>query len=358
VTAGRSQPVAPSGRASFAVALAIVGMLAADFLPTILAEGTRDWIAYAQAADRLAVGELLYIWELATPDDEYYLYPPPAAAIWGLGLDPQLLLLLKLASLAVGMAALAGAAAVPRGSRVGGVAAASATAFFVLALLFAPNIHDLVLGNVMVFYVAALAASVARPGWAGAVGIGLVGAIVLKPLLGPYLLWLLLRRRADFAKAFIVGAATSLGFALLMGSGRYVEYLQSLPEVRALAVTFTGNLGTITISPLAAVVGVVAAYALTGMAAARLPILGGSAVAVGAMLFAQPTIGFNYAGVLMIGVVALWAHDRRLGIWVATAGGCALLLSPLLAAAVLVIGGFATGAPRVARLAAAPGVVA
>ena len=72
-------------------------ILAIGLLPTILREQTRDWIAYEQAADRLTAGEPLYVFELATPDDEYYLYPPPTAAIWAAVGSPEGLLAVKVA---------------------------------------------------------------------------------------------------------------------------------------------------------------------------------------------------------------------------------------------------------------------
>jgi hypothetical protein len=218
-----------------------------------------------------------------------------------------------------------------------GVGAVVAT--IAAALLFPPNLHDLVLGNVMVFYVAGIAISLARPGWVGALALGLIVAIVLKPVLGPYLVWLLICRRADLARTAVVALGISVAFAMLIGPDRYVEYLLALPEMRALAQGFSGNLGTVNLGPAAAAVGVVGAYGLTVIAALRLPALPAAVVAIAMMLFAQPTIGFNYAGILLLGVALTLATSRRVGVWVSVGAAAGLLVSPLLAAVVVAAGG-------------------
>src|SRR6476646_2863597 len=88
-----------NGRLAFAAGLTILAILAIGLLPTILREQTRDWIAYEQAADRLANGEPLYVFELDNPDKEYYLYPPPTAAIWAAVGSPEGLLAIKVLAL-------------------------------------------------------------------------------------------------------------------------------------------------------------------------------------------------------------------------------------------------------------------
>ena len=320
------------------VALGLVVILDIVFVPAIVHEQTRDWVAYAQAAERLRAGLPLYVWSLATPAEEYYLYPPPAAAIWAMGLDAGSLLALKVVCLVLGMVALATATGPAGRAGVGAVVATIAA-----ALLFPPNLHDLVLGNVMVFYVAGIAISLARPGWVGALALGLIVAIILKPVLGPYLVWLLIRRRADLARTAVVALAISGSFAVLIGLDHYVEYLLALPEMRAVAQGFSGNLGTVNLGPAAAAAGVTLAYGLTVIAAIRLPALPAAAVAIAMMLFAQPTIGFNYAGILLLGVALTFAMSRRVGLWVSVGAAAGLLVSPLLAAAVVAAGGFVIG---------------
>src|SRR5258705_1096629 len=91
--------IATDGRMAILIGVVVLGVLAIGLLPTILNEGTRDWIAYQQAADRLAAGQPLYVFTLPTPDDEYYLYPPLGAALWRFAGSPDLLLWLKVATL-------------------------------------------------------------------------------------------------------------------------------------------------------------------------------------------------------------------------------------------------------------------
>ena len=152
-----------NGRLAFAAGLTLLAILAIGLLPTILREQTRDWIAYEQAADRLTTGEPLYVFELANPDKEYYLYPPPTAAIWAAVGSPEGLLAIKVLALVGGRGADGRPDALLRTvgplARQRGLAAA--------AVLAPSDLHDLVLGNVMALYVGAVAISVARPGWLG-----------------------------------------------------------------------------------------------------------------------------------------------------------------------------------------------
>ncbi len=93
-------------RPGLVLAAGVLAVVALVALPVLLREQTRDWTAYEQAAGRLEAGAPLYVWELATEDDEYYLYPPGMAALWAVAGSPELLLLLKIAAL-VGTATLA-----------------------------------------------------------------------------------------------------------------------------------------------------------------------------------------------------------------------------------------------------------
>jgi len=331
-SAARVSPLV-DGRLALLAGLMLVIVLAIGLVPTILREQTRDWIAYDQAADRLAAGEPLYVFELPTPDDEYYLYPPPAAAVWAVFRSPEALLALKvLALLAVGaLAAVVAPRAAPR--RRWSIAGALAAA----ALLAPPDIHDLVLGNVMALYVGAVAVSLARAGWIGATPLGLVCAAALKPVVVPYLVFLAIRRRADFGRVLVVGLAASAVVAVFIGPGRFVEYLVALPRMTVLADLPTGNVGLSAISREASIVGLIVGYAATIWAAARLDLGRAAAVAIAAGLLAQPTIGFNYAGLLLPAVVMLWSSDRAAGLIAAVTVPVVTVVSPPLAAALVIL---------------------
>jgi hypothetical protein len=308
-------------------------ILAVGLTPTILREETRDWIAYDQAADRLAAGGPLYVFELPTPDDEYYLYPPPAAAIWGAFPSPEALLALKVLALAsVGLLAVV---AWPRASDrerliLGG-------AIGVAAIVAPPDLHDIVLGNVMALYVGAVAISLARPGWLGAIPLGLVCAVAIKPFIGPYLVWLLIRRRSDAARVVAVGLVVTAVFAVLLGPGRYLEYLGALPRMSVLVDLPSGNVGLSDISRELALIGLVVAYAVTLWAALRLDLPRGAAIAVAAGLLAQPSIGFNYAGLLLPAVIMLWSADRVAGFIACVTVPLVTVVSPPLAAAIVIV---------------------
>lgn len=321
------------GRLALVAGLMLLVILAIGLMPTIFREGTRDWIAYDQAADRLAAGEPLYVFELPTPDDEYYLYPPPTAALWAAVGSPEALLALKL--LALVSAATLAVVVVPRARPAERVAIAIALA--VAALLAPPDVHDLVLGNVMALFVGAVAVSLARPGWLGAIPLGLVCAIALKPVIGPYLVWLAIRRRGDAGRVLAVGLAASVAVAVVIGPGRYIEYLTALPRMTVLADLPSGNVGLAAISREVAIAGVVVAYLATLWGSLRLDVARGAAIAVAAGLLAQPTIGFNYAGLLLPAVVMLWSGDRAAGLVACLLVPLAAVLSPPLGAGIVIV---------------------
>jgi hypothetical protein len=308
------------GRLALVAGLTLLAILAIGLLPTLLREQTRDWIAYEQAADRLEAGEPLYVFELATPDDEYYLYPPPTAAVWAAVGSPEALLAVKVLAL-VGIAALmvvVAPTARPRDRWIGAGALAAA------AFLAPSDLHDLILGNVMALFVGAVAISVARPGWLGSGVLGTVCALALKPAIGPYLLWLAFRRPRDFVRTLAVGLAVSVAVAVVVGPGRYLEYLVALPRMSVLVGLPSGNVGLASVSPVLGLVGVAFAYLATIWAGLRLDPGRGAALAIAACLLAQPSIGFNYAGLLLPAVVVLWSADH-------VAGFVAILAAPLIA---------------------------
>ena len=329
----RAMRIAVDGRTALLTGLTLVVVLGIGLLPTLLREQTRDWIAYRQAAERLTTGQPLYVFQLATPDDEYYLYPPFTAAIWAAIGSPSGLLVLKLVALAsVGTLAFVVLPSADRRHRL-----VVAAALAVAALAAAPDIHDLILANVMSFYVGAVAVSLARPGWLGSGILGVVLAAALKPVIGPYVLWLAVRRRADFVRTAVVALGVSALCAVVIGPGRYVEYLVALPNMSILAGLPTGNVGLSAISRELAFVGVVLAYVITLAAALRLDVYRAAAVAIAAGLLAQPSIGFNYVGLLLPAVVILWAGDRLAGTLASLAVPIVALISPVIAA-ITVIG--------------------
>ena len=257
----------PARRWDGPLLLLVAGVLLASALvalPVLLKETTRDWTAYEQAAGRLATGQPLYIWELATEDDEYYLYPPGMAVVWSIAGSPQLLAAVKvLALLAVGILAPL-VVANPSRQWVAAVFLAAG------ALVWPPNLYDLVLGNVMALYVGATAVAIAGAvGWA-------------RDLSASSLRWQRSPRSSRSLFGWRSGThATRRGpswwrswFPPLWRSSwvpaRYVEYLEALPRMTTLATSFTGNLGLVTLSPAIALVGLVLAWVIAAFAGARM----------------------------------------------------------------------------------------
>lgn len=318
--------------------------------PILLGEKAQDWTAYAQAADRLRSGAPLYVWTLTDPTQQYFLYPPAMAAFWAVGMTPGLLVGLKLVAL-LGVAALA---TLPGLGPGGWLTGAAGTFLYVVALLSPPVLHDMVLGNVMTLYLGAVSLSVARRGWLGATALGAVLAIAAKPFIGPYLLWLAVRRPRDAGRTVAAAVAVSAVVALAIGPGRYVDYLQALPKMAVLATPFNGNMGLSGISDPLAVAGLVTAYLVTVVAAIRLPLAPSLIVALTMCLFAQPTIGMAYSVVLFPAIALLWSIARRAGLLMAVLSPVTILVSPLLTA--IGVAGLATrsGLRPAARAASSP----
>ncbi len=188
----------------------------------------------------------------------------------------------------------------------------------------------------MALYVGALSVVIARRGWLGAAPLGIVLALAAKPAILPFAIWLLLTRPRDALRVAVVALAACAVVALMFGPGRFVEYLEALPRMTTLATSFTGNVGLVTLSPVAGLVGIVAAVVLAIGAALRLDARRGAAVALAAMLLAQPTIGFNYAGLLYPALVLLWGADRPIGTLAFVLAAPLILVSPVAAALVVI----------------------
>lgn len=320
------------GRLAATTGLGIVVVLAAVTLPVLLQEGTRDWTIYAHAAERLRTGEPLYLFQQSAAREAYFLYPPLMALVWPLIGSPEALLVLKLVVL-VGVASLARLLPTSgrrfEGAMLGG-------GIYAAALLVVPDIHDAVLGNVMLLYVGTLAWSLTQRGWSGASPLGVVLAVAAKPAVVPYLIWLLVRRPGDAARVVAVAAAVTIAAAIVVGPGQYAEYLRALPAMSALLQLQGGNAGLSSISTAAVAAGAIVGLAVTVWSAVRLDPMRAAAVAIASSLLVQPTIGLNYGGLLLPAVVCLWASDRVAGFVAVVVVPVAVLVSPPLAAIVVI----------------------
>ena len=98
-----------------------------------------------------------------------------------------------------------------------------------------------------------------------------------------------------------------------------------MPKTAALAAPFTGNLGLAAISPIAGVAGIVLAYVWTIAAAAMLDERRAGIVALSMTQLAQPTIGLNYA-VLLIPALG-WVTFTDATVCITFTGGAAAATS-------------------------------
>jgi hypothetical protein len=338
--AGR--PAFPPGSFALLVAILVLGAIDVVAVPVLLREQATDWRAYDEAARAIAAHASLYPWTVSADvravTDYPYLYPPPLALLWSLGLTPALYAVLKALSV-VTVGAFARRALTGASRSQAGLAA---LALIALSLASPPVIHDLVLGNVMVLYLAASALVVAFPRRRlAAAPLGVLVAVALKPALAPLLLWLLIRRRAQFVTAFVAGLVATAIALVFVGVGSYVDYLLALPRMGGLAQAFTGNLGLSAVSLPVALAAVPAGLAWTAWSSLRLSDWSAAAVALGMTQLVQPKLGLNYSALLIPAVIALWFVDRRWALVAAVVVPFAALLSPplggLLVAAVATV---------------------
>jgi hypothetical protein len=324
----------PPGALALVVVAFVLALIDWVAIPVLLQEGATDWRAYEGGARALAAGVSPYAWTASEDIRKLtaypYIYPPPLAAIWGFGLTASLFLGLKIASTFV-----VGAFAFPATPK-GRARLATGAALVVLALASPPVIHDLILGNVMTFYLAAVAIALALPrNRLAAVPLGFLCAIALKPAALPILVWMLIRDRGQFVAALLAGAATTALFVVVLGPSVYLEYLRALPRLGGLAQPFSGNVGLSSISIVLALVAIPLALAACVWTARVLDFRPSAVFAIAMTQFVQPTIGLNYASLLIPGVLLLWSVNRRAALAMGMSLPLVTLISPPLGALLL-----------------------
>lgn len=190
------------------------------------------------AGRRLVAGEPLYA-------DPKFLYPPLAAvaAVPFLGFDA---FAVSIAYVAAKLAlAASGVLLLTRPWSLGGRVLAFMGLVFSL-----PFLHDVFLGNSNVVLVAAMAlAAFGPPGRKSGIALGVAAAIFAKPLVIPFLLWLLVCRRNVFWGAVVAGvAATAIGM-IIAGFPAYLAWIDALVAGGRYAAPFAGNHGVTALVP-------------------------------------------------------------------------------------------------------------
>lgn len=230
LNAGRTSSLAINPRI-FAVA-AINGILAAALAVVIIPFAwTVDGDRNLRAALALAGGTF--------GQDHGYLYSPLAAAIT-LPVAAGLPHVAAVAGWLLGRLALllAGVARATSGlSRPDQILVAIA------AIGFVPSLHDLILGNVSILILVAVAFVALSPDrYLAGVPLGLILATVPKPALIPILVWMLVFRRQALLGAVGSAAIFSLLGLIILGVPPYTAWIQVLLHPDYLGTNQTGNL--------------------------------------------------------------------------------------------------------------------
>ena len=254
----------------FAAAVFVTIFGAAEFAAWTLQAWFRDgWWGIdlelvLDAGRRLIAGEPLY-------SDPKFLYPP-AAAVVGAVLSP---IPFDPLSLAYAAAKIAGSTFVVVRLTPGWPRPAQALAAVTLVGSL-PYVHDLFLGNANVVLVLAMAAVVFTDDRRShGVPLGIATAIFAKPLIVPFLLWMLVWRRASLLGTIVAGLVASAVGLVVAGPASYVDWVEALVGGTRYAAPFEGNHGVTALVPeLWLPIAVVTAIGLVLVLARRDPLVG------------------------------------------------------------------------------------
>ncbi len=130
-----------------------------------------------------------------------------------------------------------------------GLRPAFRVAAFVVVLSSVFVLDDLLLGNVAIPLGAAMYLAISRRPWWAAVPLGLLLALVAKPFLVPFLLWLVVLRRPSAVAAIGTALAVTVVGVAVLGIDDYRAYLDALVRAGRSAVPFVGNHGLSSIAP-------------------------------------------------------------------------------------------------------------
>jgi hypothetical protein len=206
-----------------AVFNAITGAAAALILAP-LSFGT-DALALRDAANALVAGSL----------DSGFLYPPLMSLVgrpltW---ISPEAS---AIAMTTVGVLIVVAGVAVETRS----LAVIDRVLILVATMTALPVVNELLLGQVTLVIAATVYPLRERDGFVRAVPLGIVLAIMPKPMMLPLLVWLLLRRSRALASVVAVAGALTLGAILVLGIDPHLVWLEALQDTRAVHVS--GNI--------------------------------------------------------------------------------------------------------------------
>jgi hypothetical protein len=203
------------------------------------------------------------------------------------------------------------------------------------AVSFVPIVHDLLLGNVTV----ALVAAVALVAWqrdrvVTGIPLGIVLAAVPKPVRIPVLVWMLLRRPRALAGALAVAAVATLVTVLVFGVAPYLTWIDALRNPPILS---SGNFALSSWQPVPAVLASAVTIAATLMALRRGEWPGLVCALCCGLLVSTYTVVYG-AGLLLVAVPALARAAPRATILLALTAPIGLIAAfPAWIGAVMVV---------------------
>jgi hypothetical protein len=202
-----------------------------------------------------------------------------------------------------------------------------------------PVLSEFVLGNVTIPIAAAMLPILYRRDRLSGIPFAVVFAAAPKPLLIPFLLWVLVHRRKMVAPMVISGLAVTAIATAIAGPNRLYGFLRVMADGGRISLSFAGNDGLTAYAPgwLIITAGVVAA-ALASYALWRADEATAAVVVTLAGLFLTPYVGANLP-IIVLPPLSLYArcHPLRGSI---VAAACALIPFnlPLFAGFALVAG--------------------
>ncbi len=213
-----------------------------------------------------------------------------------------------------------------------------------------PVLYDVALGNTTVVLLATMALVVMLPDGVGAgLALGVMAAAIPKPLVVPFLAWMLVWRRRALAGTLLAGAAATAVAMLVAGAGAYQSWIAAARAGTRFAVPFAGNSGLTELAPAAALPIMLVTAALFVWVLARRDQQTALVWALGCGLIVAPYVGLYGAAALLLAIPELYARAPRLTFGLAA-------IAPLAAPFALpLLGGAAMAVALVTRPASAAG---
>ena len=176
-----------------------------------------------------------------------------------------------------------------------------------------PVLYDVALGNTTVVLLATMALVVMLPDEVGAgLALGVMAAAIPKPLVLPFLAWMLVWRRRALAGTLLAGAAATAVAMLVAGAGAYQSWIAAMRAGTRFAVPFAGNSGLTELAPAAALPIMLVTAGVFVWVLARRDQRTALVWALGCGLIVAPYVGLYGAAALLLALPELYARSPRI----------------------------------------------